>query len=63
MLILLAIKFASWLYDRPIKDSNVVVNVVTVSSASLGVAKEVKVEDEKEREDGTVKKSSKSKAE
>ena len=39
LLISLAIKFASWLYDRPIKDSNVVVNVVTVSGAPLGVAK------------------------
>lgn len=39
LLISLAIKFASWLYDRPIKDSNVAVNVITVSSTPLGVAK------------------------
>lgn len=39
LLISLAIKFASWLYDRPIKDSNVVVNVVTIGSTPLGVAK------------------------
>lgn len=35
LLILLAIKFASWLYDRPIKDSNVTVNVITVRGGSL----------------------------
>lgn len=39
LLISLAIKFASWLYDRPIKDSNVTVNVIAVRDASLGVAK------------------------
>lgn len=55
LLISLAIKFASWLYDRPIKDSNVVVNVVTVSGAPLGVAKEIRGENEKERKDGVVK--------
>lgn len=62
LLILLAIKFASWLYDRPIKDSNVAINVITVSGAPLGIAKEVRLENEKEREDGAVKKSSENKA-
>lgn len=41
LLISLAIKFASWLYNRPIKDSNVVVNVVTIGSTPLGVAREM----------------------
>ena len=39
LLIWLAIKFASWLYDHPKEDSGVIVNVVTVSGAPLGVAK------------------------
>lgn len=47
LLISLAIKFASWLYDRPIKDSNVVVNVVTIGSTPLGVAREMRYESEK----------------
>lgn len=58
----LAIKFASWLYDRPIKDSNGVVNVVAVSGTPLGVAKEVGVEDEKKGKDGASQESPKSKA-
>lgn len=63
LLILLAIKFASWLYDRPIKDSNVTVNVITVSGTPLGIAKEVRFENEKERKDGASQKSPKNKAE
>lgn len=62
LLISLAIKFASWLYDRPIKDSNVAINVITVSGTPLGVAKEMRVEDEKERENRAVKESSESEA-
>lgn len=42
MVIFLAFKFAVWLFDRPIKDSNVIVNVITVSGTPLGVAKEVR---------------------
>lgn len=62
LLIWLAIKFASWLYDRPIKDSNVTVNVVTtIGGTPLGIARELRVEDEKEREDGATKKSPESK--
>ena len=61
LLISLAIKFASWLYDRSIKDSNVTVNVITVSGAPLGVAKEVRIEDEKKGKDGAVKESPKNK--
>lgn len=61
--ILLAIKFASWLYDRPIKDSNVVVNVIAVRDTSLGVAKEIRGENEKERKDRAIKESPKSKTE
>ena len=61
LLISLAIKFASWLYDRPIKDSNVTVNVITVSGAPLGVAKEVRIEDEKKGKDRAVKESPKNK--
>ena len=40
-IIFLAIKFASWLFDDSEKNSNVTVNVITVSGAPLGVAKEV----------------------
>lgn len=61
LLISLAIKFASWLYDRPIRDSNVVVNVVTIGSTPLGIAKEVRIKDEKEGKDGSVKESPESK--
>ena len=64
LLISLAIKFASWLYDRPIKDSSVVVNVVTVSGAPLGVAKKKEWDiDEKKGKNGTSQKSLKNKAE
>lgn len=56
-IVFLAIKFASWLYDRPIKDSNVVVNVITVSGTPISVAKEIRGEDEKERKDRATKKS------
>lgn len=62
-IVFLAIKFASWLYDRPIKDSNVVVNVIAVRDTSLGVAKEIRGENEKERKDRTIKESPKSKTE
>lgn len=41
MVIFLAFKFAVWLFDDSEKDSNVTVNVITVSSTPLGVAKEV----------------------
>lgn len=60
--ILLAIKFASWLFNDSEKYSNVAVNVITVSSTPLGIAKEVRIEDEKERKDRAVKKSPKGKA-
>ena len=62
-IVFLAIKFASWLYDRPIKDSNVVVNVIAVRDTSLGVAKEIRGENEKERKDRAIKESPKSKTE
>lgn len=63
LLILLAIKFASWLYDRPIKDSNVTVNVITVSDTPLGVAEKKEWDiDEKKGKDGAVKESPESKA-
>lgn len=42
--ILLAIKFASWLFNDSEKYSNVAVNVITVSSTPLGIAKEVRIE-------------------
>lgn len=60
--ILLAIKFASWLFNDSEKYSNVAVNVITVSSTPLGIAKEVRIEDEKERKDRAVKKFPKGKA-
>lgn len=62
MIIFLAFKFAVWLFDDSERDSNVTVNVITVSGTPLGVAKEVRIEDEKERKDGAAKKSSESKA-
>jgi hypothetical protein len=63
MIIFLAFKFAVWLFDRPIKDSNVVVNVIAVRDTSLGVAKEIRGENEKERKDRAIKESPKSKTE
>lgn len=63
MIIFLAFKFAVWLFDDSERDSNVAVNVITVSSTPLGVAKEVRVEDEKKRENGASKESPKNKAE
>ena len=63
MIIFLAFKFAVWLFDDSKRDSNVTVNVITVSGAPLGVAKEVRIKDEKERKDGAVKESPKNKAE
>jgi len=64
MVIFLAFKFAVWLFDDSEKDSNVTVNVITVSGTPLGVAKKKEWNiDEKERKDGAVKESPKSKAE
>lgn len=63
MVIFLAFKFAVWLFDDSEKDSNVTVNVITVSSTPLGVAKEVRIEDEKEGKDRASQKSPKNKAE
>lgn len=48
MIIFLVFKFAVWLFDDSERDSNVTVNVITVSGTPLGVAKEVRDEDEKE---------------
>lgn len=61
--ILLAIKFASWLFNDSEKYSNVTVNVITVSGTPLGVAKEMRYEGEKKGKDRTTEKSPKSKAE
>ena len=63
MIIFLAFKFAVWLFDDSERDSNVTVNVITVSGTPLGVAKEVKGEDEKKGKDGASQKSSENKAE
>lgn len=60
--ILLAIKFASWLFDDSEKYSNVAVNVITIGSTPLGVAKEVRVEDEKKGKDRAAKESPENKA-
>lgn len=58
MVVFFAFKFASWLFDRSIKDSSVTVNVITVSGAPLGVAKKKEWDiNEKERKDGAVKES------
>lgn len=62
-IIFLAIKFASWLFNDSEKYSNVAVNVITVSSTPLGIAKEVRIEDEKERKDRASQKSPKNKTE
>ena len=63
MIIFLAFKFAVWLFDDSERDSNIKVNVITVSGTPLGVAKEVRIEDEKKRKDGASQKSPKNKAE
>ena len=63
MVIFLAFKFAVWLFDYSEKDSNVTVSVITVSGTPLGVAKEVRIEDEKKGKDGASEKSPESKAE
>lgn len=63
MVIFLAFKFAVWLFDDFEKDSNVTVNVITVSSTPLSVAKEVRIEDEKEGKDRASQKSPKNKTE
>ena len=63
MIIFLAFKFAVWLFDDSERNSNVTVNVITVSDTPLGVAKEVRVEDEKKRENRASQESPKNKAE
>lgn len=60
--IFLVIKFAVWLYDNSEKDSGVIVNVIAVRDTPLGVAKEIRSKNEKERENGVVKESPKSEA-
>ena len=62
MVIFLAFKFAVWLFDDSEKYSNVAVNVITIGSAPLGVAKEVRVEDEKKGKDRAVRESPENKA-
>ena len=59
--ILLAIKFASWLFNDSEKYSNVTVNVITVSGTPLGVAKKMRYEGEKKGKDRTTEKSPKDK--
>ena len=54
---------AMWLFDDSEKDSNVTVNVITVSSTPLGVAKEGRIEYEKEGKDRASQKSPKNKTE
>lgn len=62
--IFLAFKFAVWLFDDSEKDSNVTVNVITVSSTPLGVARKKEWDiDEKEGKDGASQESPKSEAE
>lgn len=60
--IFLTIKFVLWLYDNSEKDSGIVVNVITVRDTSLGVAKEARIKNEKERENGVTKESPENKA-
>jgi len=58
LLISLVIKFASWLYDHPKKDSEITVEIITVNKPPLGIAKKKGFgENEKERKDGAVKES------
>lgn len=59
--ILLAIKFASWLFDDSKKDSGITVEIITINKPPLGVAKEIRIEDEEKRKDGASKESPKSK--
>ena len=59
--IFLVIKFAVWLFDDSENDSNVTVEIITINKPPLGVAKEVRIEDEKKGKDGAVKESSKNK--
>lgn len=63
MVIFLAFKFAVWLFDDSEKYSNVTVNVITVSGTPIGVAREVRIEDEKEGKDGASQKSPENEAE
>lgn len=60
-IIFLAIKFASWLFNDSEKYSNVAVNVITVSSTPLGIAKEMRYEGEKKEKDRATEKSPKDK--
>ena len=62
MVIFLAFKFAVWLFDDSEKNSNVTVNVITVSGTPIGVAREVRIEDEKEGKDGASQRSPESEA-
>lgn len=57
MIIFLAFKFAVWLFDDSEKNSGITVEIITVNKPPLGVAKEVRIENEKERKDGAVKES------
>ena len=59
--ILLAIKFTSWLFNDSEKYSNVTVNVITVSGTPLGVAKKMRYEGEKKGKDRATEKSPKDK--
>lgn len=62
--IFLVIKFAAWLFDDSEKYSNVAVNVITIGSTPLGVAKKKEWDiDEKEKKDGASQESPKNKAE
>lgn len=63
MIIFLVFNFAVWLFDDSERDSNVTVNVITVSGTPLGVAKGVRIEDEKKRENGASQESPKNKTE
>lgn len=64
MIIFLVFKFAVWLFDDSKKDSGITVEIITVNKPPLGVAKKKEwVIDEKERKDGAVKESPKSKTE
>ena len=63
MIIFLAFKFAVWLFDDSEKNSGITVEIITVNKPPLGVAREVRNDDEKKGKDGAVKESPKNKAE
>lgn len=44
LLILLAIKFASWLFDDSKEDSGITVEIITVNKPPLGIAKKINCE-------------------